>query len=70
MSVPNPHLRFTYDDYQTLPESMTGHYELPDGDIVMVPAPTTCHQRVARDLGFLLLAYARSRQWGGCSRPR
>ncbi len=47
MSVPNPHIRFTYDEYKTLPESMEKRYELLDGDILMVPAPTTAHQRIS-----------------------
>jgi len=64
MSVPNPHIRFSYDDYQTLPESMANRYELLDGDIAMVPSPTTSHQAVSRNLAFLLLAYTRSRHWG------
>jgi Uma2 family endonuclease len=57
MPLPNPRVRFTYEDYQTLPESMIGHYELLDGDIVMVPSPTTAHQRISRNLEYLLMQF-------------
>ena len=64
MSVVNPNVRFTYDDYQSLPESMEKRYELLDGDMVMVPAPTTSHQRASRNLGFLLLQFVRESRLG------
>ena len=59
MNVVNPRVRFTYEDYKTLPESMDKRYELLDGDIIMVPAPTTIHQRVSRNIGFLLIQHVR-----------
>ncbi len=64
MSVPNPHIRFTYDEYKTLPESMEKRYELLDGDILMVPAPTTVHQRISRNLEYLLLHIVRKDKLG------
>lgn len=64
MAAPNRNIRFTYQDYQSLPESMTGHYELLDGDIVMVPSPTTAHQRACRNFGFLLFRFIRERGVG------
>jgi Uma2 family endonuclease len=64
MSVPHPNIRFTYDDYQSLPESMDRRYELLDGDILMVPAPTTAHQRIARNLGYLLIGICRQQGLG------
>lgn len=64
MSVVNPNVRFTYDDYKSLPESMEKRYELLDGDLLMVPAPTTAHQRVSRNLGFLLLQFTRKHGLG------
>jgi Uma2 family endonuclease len=64
MSVTNPNVRFTYEDYQSLPESMEKRYELMDGDIVMVPAPTTTHQRVSRNLGFILIQFIREHDLG------
>ena len=59
MSTPNHCVRFSYEDYQTLPESMIGHFELLDGDILRVPSPTTVHQRISRNLEYLLMQFIR-----------
>lgn len=59
MSVVNPHIRFTYEDYKSLPESMEKRYELLDGDLIMVPAPTTRHQFISRNLEFILHGFVR-----------
>lgn len=64
MSVVNPHIRFTYEDYKSLPESMEKRYELLDGDLTMVPAPTTRHQLVSRDLEFILHSFVRAHGLG------
>ncbi len=64
MPVPNPNIRFTYEDYKSLPESMSKRYELLDGDLIMVPAQTTSHQRVSRNLGFILVQFARASKAG------
>lgn len=64
MSVVNPNIRFNYDDYKSLPESMDKRYELLDGDIKMVPAPTTGHQRVLINLGVLLVTFVRQHNLG------
>jgi len=64
MSVPYPNIRFTYDDYQSLPSAMDKRYELLDGDILMVPAPTTAHQRVSRNLEFILIGIVRRQGLG------
>jgi Uma2 family endonuclease len=50
MTAAKPNIPFTYDDYQTLPEDMSRRYELLNGDLFLVPAPTTRHQRIARIL--------------------
>jgi hypothetical protein len=34
MATPNPLIRFHYEDYQSLPESMSARYELLDGDLL------------------------------------
>ena len=52
-------IKFTYDDYKTLPESETLRYELLDGELVMVPSPSIRHQRVSRNLFEVLNAYVR-----------
>ncbi|MBA2491498.1 MAG: Uma2 family endonuclease [Gammaproteobacteria bacterium] len=64
MSVVDPNVRFTYEDYQSLPESMDKRYELLGGDLIVVPAPTTTHQRAARDIGFLLIQFVRQCRLG------
>jgi len=64
MSTPNPLIRFHYEDYQSLPESMSARYELLDGDLLMVPAPTVMHQRILRNLGFILLQFVRAHDLG------
>lgn len=66
MTVPAA-LRFTYEDYELLPEDR--RYEVLDGELFMTPAPTPFHQIVlirlmrllddfveARGLGTVLLA--------------
>ena len=37
MTVPNPHIKFTYEDYVNAPEDK--RYELLDGELLMTPAP-------------------------------
>ena len=64
MNVVNPHIRFVYEDYKSLPESMTKRYELLDGEMLMVPAPTTTHQIISRNIEFLLHSFVRLNQLG------
>jgi Uma2 family endonuclease len=64
MSVPHPNVRFRYDDYQSLPGPADRRYELLDGDILMVPVPTTVHQRIARNLEYLLIGICRRHDLG------
>jgi Uncharacterized protein conserved in cyanobacteria len=64
MSIPNPHIRFSYDDYKSLSDSSDKRYELLDGEIVMVPSPTTTHQRGSRNLEFQLLTFVRAHVLG------
>jgi Uma2 family endonuclease len=55
MTVPNPHIKFTYDDYRNAPEDK--RYELLDGDLVMTPAPAEIHQRTVTLLGWKLAQF-------------
>ncbi|MGH8526444.1 MAG: Uma2 family endonuclease [Gammaproteobacteria bacterium] len=64
MSIPNPHIRFSYEDYRSLVATSDKRYELFDGDIVMVPSPTSTHQEVSRNLAFLLFAHVRAQRLG------
>lgn len=64
MSVINPDIRFVYEDYKALPESMAKRYELLDGEILMVPAPTTTHQFLSRNITYLLHGFVRQHALG------
>ena len=57
-------IKFTYADYKHLPESETKRYELLGGELVMVPSPNERHQRIARNLGFILWEYIRQHELG------
>jgi hypothetical protein len=49
-------IRFNYQDYLRLPEDK--RYEILDGELCMVPAPTILHQRVAIRLQLALFKKA------------
>ncbi len=46
----------TYDDLQSLPEDGC-RYEILEGELTVTPAPTTAHQRISRNLEFVLHAH-------------
>ena len=56
MAIPNPLIKFTYDDYLNTPEDK--RYELLDGDLVALPTPKEFHQRVSIQLGTKLVQFA------------
>jgi len=62
--VTNPKIRFTYEDYKSLPESETKRCELLGGELIMVPPPSVYHQRIAKKLGFLLQGFVEERGLG------
>ncbi len=64
MGEPKAKIRFTYEDYKTLPESETKRYELLGGELVMVPSPTEAHQRISGNLEFVLRQFVRERRLG------
>ena len=64
MSVVNPDIRFVYEDYKALPESMAKRYELLGGEILMVPAPTTTHQILSGNIAYLLHGFVRQHALG------
>jgi Uma2 family endonuclease len=64
MNTPNPHIRFRYQEYKSLPESMEKRYELLDGVLLMVPAPSTTHQRISRNLEYQLIEYCHQFDFG------
>lgn len=55
MTVPNPHIKFTYEDYVNTPEDK--RYELLDGELIMTPAPAEIHQRISILLGWRLIQF-------------
>ena len=46
----NPNVKYTYQDYINLPESEEKRYELIDGELYMVPSPSTIHQFIQKKL--------------------
>ncbi len=55
-------VRFNYHDYLQLPEDK--RYEILDGELCVVPAPNTRHQRLVRDLLDALLHHTRDGNLG------
>ena len=62
MTVPNPHIKFTYVDYLNAPEDK--RYELLDGDLVMTPAPGERHQRASMLLASRLFLFVSENRLG------
>lgn len=52
--------RYTYDDYQRLPEGAP--YELIHGHLVVSPSPTVQHQRLVRALSRALDDYVQGKR--------
>lgn len=57
-----PVFKFTYEDYRTAPPDR--RYELVDGDLVMVPAPSLRHQAIQVWLGERLARFVRENELG------
>ena len=62
MAIPNPIVKFTYEDYQNTPEDK--RYELLDGELIMTPAPGELHQSVSAQLGWRLVQFASENNLG------
>jgi len=60
----NPNVRFTYQDYVNLPESEEKRYELIDGELYMVPSPSTIHQFISKNIYSLLEEFVTANQLG------
>jgi Uma2 family endonuclease len=56
-------LKFTYAEYATLPENGR-RYQLIGGELLMSPAPTFRHQKIAQEINFALLMFVRGRNLG------
>jgi Uma2 family endonuclease len=48
MTQPNPHIKFTVDDYMTTPDDK--RYQLLDGELILAPSPTDKHQVLVGEL--------------------
>lgn len=55
MAIPNPLIKFTYEDYLNAPKDK--RYELLDGDLVALSSPEEFHQRVSILLGAKLVQF-------------
>ena len=55
MAIPNPLIKFTYEDYLNTPEDK--RYELLDGDLVALSSSEEFHQRVSILLGAKLFLF-------------
>jgi Uma2 family endonuclease len=65
MSAKTRRIPFTYEDYKSLAETADQRYELMDGELCPMPAPTTTHQHIAQNIEFLLIQHVRRT---GCGR--
>jgi len=55
-------VKFTYNDYLLLPNDR--RYEIVDGELRLVPAPEIYHQRISRNLEFVLGRHIRQNDLG------
>ena len=64
MTKLNTKIKFTYKDYKSLPESETRRYELLEGELIMVPSPSFEHQRISRNLEFIMHSFVQEKNLG------
>jgi Uma2 family endonuclease len=57
-------IKFTYEDYKSLPESETKQHELLKGKLVVIPSPSFKHQLISSNIEFLLQNFVRENQLG------
>ena len=62
MAIPNPTVKFTYEDYLNAPEDK--RYELLDGELVTIPVPGERHQSISILLGWKLIQFASENSLG------
>jgi len=53
---------YTYNDYLAIADDK--RYELLDGGLFMVPAPSTFHQNITENLGFILSSFVKKNRMG------
>lgn len=54
--------KYTYEDYVHTPDDK--RYELIEGELLMTPSPTTKHQRVLREIEFILKKFVSENNLG------
>lgn len=59
----NSRIILTYEDYLKLPNDRN-RYEILEGALIVTPAPTPFHQKVSRNLEFLLFSHIRKHKSG------
>ena len=62
MVIPNPMVKFTYEDCLNTPEDK--RCELLDGELVTIPTPGELHQSVSAQLGWRLVQFASENNLG------
>ncbi len=62
LTMPRANVRFNYRDYLLLPEDK--RYEILNGELYVVPAPNTRHQRLLGEMYDVLLHHVRAKQLG------
>ena len=62
MAIPNPVVKFTYQDYLSAPEDK--RCELLDGELVTVSTPGELHQSISAQLGWRLVQFASENNLG------
>jgi len=57
-------LKLNYHDYALFPESGSKQHEIIDGEHYMTPSPTTKHQRVSRNMVWIIESFLRENRYG------
>ena len=62
MSVTVKKQKWTYGDYLQIDDN--NRYEIYKGELIMVPAPSSWHQRYSRNIEFLMWSYVKEKGLG------
>lgn len=64
MAKAHTRIKFTYEDYKSLPYVEGVRYELLDGELIRMTSPNEAHQRILIALAFLLMRYVQEHSLG------
>jgi Uma2 family endonuclease len=56
--------KFTFEEFQNLPEQEGAHYELDEGELVMEPSPTFLHNRIRDRIAARLSEFVKAYRLG------